>query len=149
MIRTLFTFLSIFIISSANDINIDTIINKAKISHKHVLIFLHRPNCGFCDTMINVTLPNEKIVKKIKKNFIFVDIDIGDNGDVIFDDFKGSKQEFAKLLGYNFYPSSVFIDENEDVVYGEQGRKYEEQFFKILRFVESYSYENMDIEEFK
>ena len=149
MIKILFILVTIFAISGADNINIDTIISKAKKSHKYVLVFLHRPGCSYCNTMIEFTLPDEKIVQKIKKNFIFIDIDIGDSGEVIFDDFKGSKQDFAKELGYNFYPSTLFIDDDKDMVYGVAGYKDEEEFLNILRFVESHSYEDMDIEDFK
>ncbi len=149
MIKFLFILVTIFTISGANSIDIDTIISKAKKSHKQVLVFLHRPGCGYCNTMIEFTLPDEKIVQKIKKNFIFIDIDIGDSGDVTFDDFKGSKQEFAKELGFNFYPSTVFIDDEKEIVYGVAGYKDEDEFLNILRFVESHSYEDMDIEDFK
>ncbi len=149
MIKIFLILVAAFTISSADNINLDTIIGKAKKSHKYVLIFLHRPNCSYCETMIEFTLPDEKIVQKIKKNFIFVDIDIGDSGEVTFDDFKGTRQEFAKELGYNFYPSTVFIDENKEIVYGVAGYKDEEEFLNILRFVKSHSYEEMDIEDFK
>lgn len=149
MIKLLFILLAIFTISCADNINIDRIISKAKKSHKHVLVFLHRPGCPYCNTMIEFTLPDEKIVQKIKKNFIFVDIDIRDSGEIIYDDFRGSRQDFAKELGYNFYPSTVFIDKNKEIVYGVAGYKDEEEFLNILRFIESDSYEDMDIEDFK
>ena len=149
MIKLLFVLVTIFTISSADNINIDTIIAKAKKSHKSVLVFLHRPGCPYCNTMIEFTLPDEKIVQKIKKKFIFVDIDIKDSGDITFDGFKGSRQDFAKELGYNFYPSTVFIDKNKEIVHAVAGYQDEEEFLKILRFVESHSYEDMDIEDFK
>jgi len=149
MIKILFILVTIFTISGADNINIDTIVGEAKKSHKHVLIFLHRPGCSYCNTMIEFTLPDEKIVQKIKKSFIFVDINIGDSGEVTFDDFKGNRQEFAKEIGYNFYPSTVLIDKNKEIVYGVAGYKDEEEFLNILRFIESHSYEDMDIEDFK
>ena len=149
MIKFLFILVTIFTISGADNINMDTIISKAKKSHKSVLVFLHRPGCPYCNTMIEFTLPDEKIVQKIKKNFIFVDIDIRDSGEIIYDDFRGSRQDFAKELGYNFYPSTVFIGKNKEIVYGVAGYKDEEEFLNILRFIESDSYEDMDIEDFK
>ncbi len=136
-------------IGSADDINIDTTFGEAKKSHKHVLIFLHKPDCNYCETMIEFTLTDEKIEQKIKKNFVFVDINTGDSGVVTFDNFKGTRKEFAEDLGYNFYPSSVFMDENKDEVYAVAGYKDEKDFLSILRFVESDSYEGMSIEDFK
>jgi len=149
MIKILLILVSIFAISSASSINIDTILEKAKKSHKQVLIFLHRPSCGYCEKMVEFTLPDEKIAKKIKNKFIFVDINIGESGDITFDDFRGTKQEFAIFLGYNFYPSVLFIDKDKEISYAAVGYKNEDDFFKILRFVESHSYDSMTIDEFK
>jgi len=149
MIKFIFILVTIFTLSNANSIDLDMLVSKAKKSHKQVLVFLHRPGCGYCNTMIEFTLPDEKIVQKIKKKFIFVDIDISDSGEVIFDDFKGTKQEFAISIGYNFYPSSIFIDKNKEIVYAQPGYQDEDEFLNILRFVESHSYEKMDIENFK
>ena len=149
MIRILFILASIFAISGADNINIDAIAAKAEKSHKHVLIFLHRPSCGYCETMIEFTLPDETIEQKIKKNFIFVDVNIGDAGEVTFDGFKGTRREFAKDLGYDFYPSTVFVGEDKEIVYAVAGYKDENDFLKILRFTQSHSYEEMDIDDFK
>ena len=149
MIRILFILASIFAISSADNINIDAIAAKAEKSHKHVLIFLHRPGCSYCETMIEFTLPDETIEQKIKKNFIFVDINIGDTGEVTFDGFKGTRREFAKDLGYDFYPSTVFVYEDKEIVYAVAGYKDAKEFLKILRFTQSHSYEEMDIDDFK
>jgi len=149
MIKILFILTSMLAIGSADDINIDTTFGEAKKSHKYVLIFLHKPDCNYCETMIEFTLTDEKIEQKIKKNFVFVDINTGDSGEVTFDNFKGTRKEFAEDLGYNFYPSSVFMDENKEEVYAVAGYKDEKDFLSILRFVESDSYEGMSIEDFK
>jgi len=78
MIKVFILLVIMFSISGADDIKIDTILNEAKKSHKHMLIFLHRPNCPYCERMIEFTLDDEKIAHKIKKDFIFVDINIAD-----------------------------------------------------------------------
>ena len=142
-------FFSLLTISGANTIDIDKLLAEAKKSHKHVLIFLHKPHCSFCENMMLFTLPDDDVKDKIKKNFIFVDINIGDSGIVVFDDFKGSKHEFAKSLSFDFYPSSVFINQEGEVVYGQAGYKDEEKFLNTLRYVASRSYVNMGIDEYK
>jgi len=149
MIKTLFILMFVFTISGAGNIDLDTICNEAKKSHKHVLVFLHKPACGYCERMIEFTLPDEEIAQKIQKNFIFVDIDISDPGKVNFNNFKGTKREFAISLGYDIYPTSAFIDENREVVYLQPGYKNKDKFLNILRFIESRSYEDMGIEDFK
>ncbi|MDO8453068.1 MAG: thioredoxin fold domain-containing protein [Sulfurimonas sp.] len=149
MIKVFILLVFIFTISSANDIKIDTLFSEAERSHKHVLIFLHKPNCGYCERMIDFTLQNEKIALKIKKDFIFVDINIADTGKVSFNNFEGSKRDFAKYLGYDFYPSTIFINSKKEIVYSQPGYQDEDKYFKILSYIDSHSYEEMGIEEFK
>ncbi len=149
MIKILFILVSIFAISAADDIDIDATFGEAKRSHKHVMIFLHKPNCSYCETMTLFTLPDEDVEQTIKKDFIFVDIDIGTPGEVAFKDFKGTKREFAIFLGYDFYPTTVFVDQDSEIVYRQPGYKDEDEFLNILRFIQSRSYEDMGIEDFK
>ncbi|MFA6137239.1 MAG: thioredoxin fold domain-containing protein [Sulfurimonas sp.] len=149
MIKVFILLVFIFTISSANDIKIDTIFGEAKKSHKHVLIFLHKPNCGYCERMIDFTLESEKVNLKIKKDFIFVDINIADTGKVSFKNFKGSRRDFAKFLGYDFYPTTIFMNKDKEIVYSQPGYQDESKYFKILSYISSHSYEEMGIEEFK
>ncbi len=149
MIKILFILASIFAISNADDIDLDATSGEAQRSHKHVLIFFHKPNCSYCETMSLFTLQDEEVEQLIKTDFIFVDIDISTPGEVTFKDFRGSKREFAIFLGYDFYPTTVFIDEDSEIVYKQPGYKDEDKFLTILRFVQSHSYEDMGIEDFK
>ena len=149
MFKLFLLLISIITLSGAGSINIDTLLTQAKQSKKHLLIFLHKPQCSYCESMQLFTLADEDIEEKIKNDFIFVDIDIADSGKVIFDDFNGTKHDFAKSLGFNFYPSSVYIDKEAEVVYGQAGFKDEEKFLKILRYVKSRAYVDVSIDEFK
>jgi len=145
----LFFLIVISTVSGANTINIDKLLNSAKNSDKHLFLFLHKPTCSYCENMLLFTLPEDEIAEKIRENFIFVDIDIADTGEVLFDDFRGSKQEFAKYVGFNFYPSSLFIEKSKEGVYGVAGYKDEDAFLKILRYVETHSYKKSGIDDFK
>lgn len=149
MIKIFILLVFIFSTIGAENIKIDKIFSEAEISHKHVLIFLHKPNCGYCERMIDFTLKNERVTLKIKNNFIFVDINIADTGEVSFNNFKGSKRDFAKYLGYDFYPSTIFINSKKEIVYSQPGYQDEDKYFKILSYIDSHSYEEMGIEEFK
>ena len=149
MLKFFILLVTIISMSSANDIMIDTILSQAKKSNKHALIFLHKPYCPYCKSMIYFTLKNKKIVSKIGRRFIFIDINIADSGIITFKDFKGTRKEFAKFLGYNFYPSTVFINKNKEIVYEQPGYQDKDRFLHILRYVNSHSYEEIGIEEFK
>ena len=135
--------------ATAQDVDLDRLVSQAKEENKHILVYFHQPYCGYCRRMKKNTLNNSAVKAKIKKDFIYVDINIRDEGTVVLKDFKGSKREFARYLDYDAYPSVVFIDNKGEMIYAQAGYQNEEYFLKILGFVSSTSYEDMGIEEFK
>ena len=155
LIKVFLLVLTLQITLQAREINIDNIIKTAKNSNKHLFVWLHKTDCGYCENMKEFTLNNETIQSFIEKNFIFVHINISEKDEVTYQDFKGNAREFAQEVGYDFYPTSLFFDENEEVVYTEVGfvdsikMPHEERFYKILNFIESKSYENIDYYDYK
>lgn len=139
----------------ARVINIDNIISSAKKSDKHLFVWLHKTDCGYCENMREFTLENEIIADFIEKNFIFVHINVYEKDSVKYQDFRGNGLEFAKEIGYNFYPSSLFFNSEGDMILAEVGfvdsdkQSNEERFYKILNFIKSKSYEKMNISDYK
>jgi len=130
-------------------VNIDTLSQKAKSEHKHVLLFFHKFGCGFCEKMIDVTLENNKVDSLIKKHFIFVDINIDDEGRVKHKSFVGDKHAYAKSLGISLYPTVMFLDGNNHIVHSVIGYRGKESFLKVLLYLKSKSYKSMGFEAFK
>ena len=138
--------LTVVSMSIANDINLDQLVDEAKKTNKHILVFLHIPGCNYCLNMQEFTFDDEMVIAAIKKDFIFVDINVRDEGVVIYDNFKVSKLKFAKETGYPMYPSCLFFDKNGELVYDGVGYRDETKFLEILKFVSSRSYNDNDIE---
>jgi thioredoxin-related protein len=134
-ITTVFLFLCSQIF--AGTINIDSIVKQAHKDEKQVYLFLHTTHCGYCESMIEFTF-DDKVVKKIlKKNFLVIDIDVRKEGTVIYKDFTGTNKEFAKHIGYNFYPSSLFFNANANILLAQRGYVDEKTFTKMLTNVKS------------
>jgi thioredoxin-related protein len=142
--RLILVFVTLIGISFANDINLDLLIKEAKKTNKHILVYLHISGCPYCNKMEEFTFDDDVVSATIKKDFIFVDINVKDDGVVSLDDFKGSKMEFAKLTGYNMYPSSLFFDENGELIYDEVGYIDEDKYLKTLQLVNSKDYNNIE-----
>lgn len=128
----------------ANDINLNQLVVEAKKTNKHILVYLHIPGCNYCLNMEEFTFDDEMVTAAIKKDFIFVDMNVKDEGLVSFDDFKVSKLKFAKEIGYPMYPSCLFFDENGELVYDGVGYRDENRFLQILKFVSSRSYNDLE-----
>lgn len=139
----------------AREINLDKLIHKATLSHKHLFVFLHKTHCGYCENMKEFTLQNETIHSFINKNFIYEHINVSMNDTVIYQDFHGTAKEFANEIGYDFYPTALFFDVEGELVFAEVGYRdskkesNEKRFYKILHYINSQAYKNNHITDYK
>ena len=135
--------------AKADNIDFNALSLQAKEEKKHIVVFFHSPGCGFCTRMQRHTLNTETVKTKIKNNFIYVDINIDDYGVVLYKKFRGSRGNFARYLDYDVYPSTVFIDGNNEMIYAQAGYQDKKTFSKILSYISENAYEDIGIEEFK
>jgi len=128
----------------AGDINLDKLVAEAKKSNKHILVYLHITGCNYCLNMEEFTFDDDKVKAAIKKDFIFVDINVRDKGLISFNNFKVSKIKFAKEIGYAMYPSCLFFDKNGELVYDEVGYRDEKKLLETLKLVRIKAYNDID-----
>jgi len=136
--------ISVISITFANDVNLDQLVVEAKKTNKHILVYLHITGCDYCLNMEEFTFDDEMVIAAIKKDFIFVDMNVRDDGVVIYDNFKVGKLKFAKKIGYPMYPSCLFFDKNGELVYDAVGYRDEIKFLKILKIVSSKAYDDIE-----
>ncbi len=138
----------------AREININKLIDTATSSNKYLFIFLHKTDCVYCESMLEFTLNNDIIKEYLTKYFIYEHINIRDRDLIRYKDFKGNGREFAKHVGYDFYPSSLFFDENKEIIFGEAGyinskiSPNEKRFYTILYFIQSKAYKKQDYDDY-
>jgi thioredoxin-related protein len=128
----------------ANNVNLDQFIVEAKKTNKHILVFLHITGCNYCLKMEEFTFDDERVKAAIQKDFIFIDINVRDEGLVSFNKIKVSKLKFAKQIGYSMYPSCLFFDQNGKLVYDEVGYRDEVKFLETLQLVSSKAYNDIE-----
>jgi len=136
--------LTVISITFANDVDLDQLVVEAKKTNKHILVFVHITGCNYCLKMQEWTFDDEMVIAAIKKDFIFVDINVRDEGLISFDGLKVSKLKFAKEIGYPMYPSCLFFDQNGELVYDEVGYRDEKKFLETLKIVSSKAYNNIE-----
>ncbi len=149
VIKTLILVLLLQTAGVARDINIDRLVQQAKSSNKHLFVFLHKTDCGYCDSMIEFTLDDEIVKELVKRRFLFVHININDSDTVFYKNFKGNGKAFAKHVKYNFYPTSLFFDDDNDISYAVPGYRDEKTFNAILNYVDSKSYQKISFRKYK
>jgi thioredoxin-related protein len=155
---TIKTFLIILILQisiHAREINIENLVNNAKKIDKHLFVFLHKTDCGYCESMIEFTLKNDTIKAFTDKYFVYEHINVYEKDRVYYKDFKGSGRDFAKKLGYDFYPTTLFFDNKANIIHAEVGYRdndkepNDKRFYTILNFIESLSYKKIEYEEYE
>lgn len=133
----------------ARQIDLNRLASDASVHHKHLLVWLHETDCGYCEAMHDFTLQDKSIEAMLAKSFVFVPINVSDKDTVTFKTFKGSAKAFAKRLGYSFYPSSLFMDAHADIVFAAPGYIKLNDFAVMLRFIKSGAYKKMDYDRYR
>ena len=142
--RLILILLTVVSMTFANDVDLDQLVVEAKKTNKHILVFLHITGCNYCLNMQEFTFDDEMVIAALKKDFIFVDINVKDEGHLSFDGFRVSKLKFAKEIGYPMYPSCLFFDQNGELVYDEVGYRDENKFLETLKTVSSKAYNDIE-----
>jgi len=142
------------LILNAKIINIDVLAKEASLLNKHLFVFLHKTDCGYCDAMIEFTLKSKQVTKFLKEHFIYKHIDVYKQDTIIYNSKKLTGREFAKQIGYDFYPTSLFFDKDAKIIFIEVGYidskelPNEKRFLNILKYIDSSSYKTMELEEY-
>jgi thioredoxin-related protein len=149
----LFTLLTLILFYSitlqARDINIDHYIDQASKENKHLFVFLHRTDCGYCDSMLEFTFDDDIVSPLLEKHFKFVHINIFEKDSVTYKSFTGNGREFARHVKYNIYPSSLFFDANKELIFAVAGYRDEKVFANMLNYVQSRSYLIQSFEKYE
>ncbi len=131
----------------AKEVNIDKLVDDYSQSDKKVFIYLHRTGCSYCNSMQEFTLDDENVRVYLNENFTFVAVNVSDQ--VIYNNRGMSGLDFAKLMGYNFYPSSLLLDNDKKIKYAIAGYKNELEFMVILKYLKGKALDTMTLEAYK
>lgn len=133
----------------SRDINIDTLAAEAAKQNKHLLVWLHKTDCGYCESMREFTLEDDTIAPVLAKDFIFEHINVNEKDTVTYKSHQSDGKAFAKKVGFSFYPSSIFMNAKADIVFAAPGYIDEKDFIVMLHFVRSGAYSEMGYDCFR
>lgn len=146
-IKIILLFLILNISLYGTDLNIDILSKEAKKYNKQLLLFFHMTYCPYCEKMLEENFKDKKFLKEFNKNFILVDINVNDSGNIIYKEFNGDRSDFAYEYDVRFYPTTKFINDDK-ITYSVKGYRNKEKFDLILKYVKTKSYGKMTLEEF-
>ena len=138
--------ISIFTLSNSADINLDEIFSN-KIN-KPIVFFFHKDNCSFCEKMI-FEFEDENISKMIKDKFIFLDINRDDDDTILYQGREQSNREFTQNIGIDLFPTTIFIDKNQTIIYDMIGYRNRNIIKDSLLYISTKAYKDKTFEEFE
>jgi thioredoxin-related protein len=147
VIKIIFAFSLVVSLFADSTMNINVISQDAKKTNKITMIFFHMTYCPYCEKMLNETFEGFDSMANINENFYYVDMNIDDSGEIIYQNFKGSPEDFGDYFDIELYPTILFL-ENNKIIYYVHGYRNKEKFQHILNYVSSRSIDKMDLLEF-
>ena len=99
--------------------------------------------------MLTFTLDDDPVKELVDKKFVFLHINISEDDLVMYKRFSGNGRAFAKLVGYNIYPSSLFLNSKNEIIHAVPGYQDKDGFLLILKYVDSKAYKTMGYRTFK
>ena len=105
--------------------------------------------CPYCIRMEKGTLKDKIIQEMIEKDFICIDVNTDQKSKIIFENKTYSTKEFANYFDIDFFPTVLFFDKEKEIVYTVRGHRKVKKFKKILKFITTKSYENMDFFDYE
>lgn len=142
------SFFTVHLTANQSMINMNTLLSQSSKDNKYIMVFFHINNCIYCKRMESKTLQNEVIKNTIKKDFIFLDVNTDETDKIIIKNKRYSTKEFANKHDVHFFPTVLFIDSENEVIYKARGYRDILTFKKILTYISSNMFEEMSFFEY-
>ena len=149
LIKTFITLVLLQTSLLSQEINIEKIIKNARNSNKDVILYLHRIGCSYCNSMQEFTLEDDDVAQYLKANYEVIHINVSLKDSVTYKGKKSGGICLAKNIGYDFYPSVLFLNKDANIDYASVGYKNEFEFLVILNYVHGDFYKNMSLKKYK
>lgn len=128
---------------------VEQAVTAARENKKSILIDVYTDWCSWCKKMDKEVYTHESVVKILNKEFVAIKLNAESNSTVTFSGRTMSQMEFARALGINSYPTTVFFTSDAQLITTLPGFVPGEEFSKILSFIGEEHYEKMTYEEFR
>lgn len=148
LIKYLFL-LSFLTFASANETNINLLIQQAHKENKFIMFFHHIPGCPYCKRMLDENFQDQRVLDAISQDFLLVDIYTADTKTITYKDFVGNPKEFSNHVGAVAYPATIFMDSNGKIIHGAIGYRNIEEYLAEISYISSKNYQEMDLESYK
>ncbi len=125
-------------------------VKESEKNKKKIFIDVYTDWCGWCKKMDATTFSNEKLAVYVNKNFYAVKLDAESMKTFEFRGKTISERELAgQIFKVSSYPTTVYLDENLDILSPVPGYLDVPTFDKILKFYGENNYLKQSWQEFE
>ena len=117
-------------------------------SQKKVLIFGYAEWCTYCLKMRKESLPDSSVVDAISRYFIPVQLDGESTNPVVFNGTEYTKNQLARGLQLQSFPTHYFVDAEGGVLGAQPGFIEPDIYALLLRYVGSDAFERITFDEY-
>lgn len=130
-----------------------------KTQPRKVFVDVYTEWCGWCKRMDASTFSNAEIISYVNENYYAVKFDAETQSTITFkgkdykfvpQGYRGYNELAAEILeGQLSYPTSVYMDENLNVIFPVPGYREPKEFEQIINYVHSNAYKNKKFEDYQ
>lgn len=121
---------------------------KSVVDGKPLFIFVEAEWCGFCKQMMNSVFPEPSVTELLTDNFHPVLIDLDSRETIHFNGEVMTERNFARSMQVQQTPTTIFIDENGEVLGSQPGFMDTDELEKLLLYVLSEQFGVVPLSEF-
>jgi thioredoxin-related protein len=126
----------------------DAGLEKAKASHKKVLVDVYTEWCGWCAKMDTEVYSDPGVKEYLSKNFVIIKMNAEGGGKVHYKGQEYSPGQLAAAFGVNGYPATLFMREDSEPITLLPGYAEAPMFRLILSFIAEDQYEKKQFREY-
>ncbi len=124
-------------------------VSEAAEDDKHVILFMHLNGCPYCFKMTEENFKHSPDTPFIQEHFDVIAINIkGDREVALNEDQTLTEKELSDLVRVNYTPTTVFLNQKNQVVLKLNGYRSVEAFRHTLRFVQQKRYLEMTLADY-
>ncbi len=121
---------------------------KAKASHKKVLVDVYTEWCGWCAKMDTEVYTDPGVKDYLSTNFVIIKMNAEGNGKVHYKGQEYSPGQLAAAFGVKGYPATLFLREDSEPITLLPGYAKAPMFRLILSFIAEDQYEKKQFSEY-
>jgi thioredoxin-related protein len=128
----------------------DDAVKEATKKKKLILIDVYTDWCGWCKVMDKSTFSDQEVIKYGSKKYVFVKLNAEGKETVMYKNIPLTEREFAsKILGVSSYPTTVYVDNKEEIISTVPGYLDAKKFKMVLTYFAEEHYKTTQWSDFE